>query len=74
MAAGEGGVEDEVSEGDAGEDALGVDGEVGRRPERVAADAAVPRDVPQAAEVAEEHRQYRGPDVPRYRAGRHALT
>ena len=46
----EGGVEDEIAADDGGDDSAGVDEEMGGSEEGVAADGAVPGDVPGAAE------------------------
>ena len=46
----EGGAQDEIAAGDSGEHAAQVDGHVGGRPESIAADAAVPGDVPVRAD------------------------
>ena len=62
--AGERRAQHEPSAREAGDDAAQVDGQVGGRPERVAADGAVPGDVPQAADDDAGRRERDGPQVP----------
>ena len=60
----QGGVEDQVATGDAGENAAEIDGHVGGRPEGVAADGAVPGDVPVGADGYGGDGEGRTPEVP----------
>ena len=62
----EGGGKDQVAAGQAGQDAAHVDGDVGRSPERIAPDGAVPGDVPLAADHGGGNAEDGTPDVPGY--------
>jgi len=66
----EGGRENQIAAGNAGQDAAQLNENVRRGPKGVAADALVPGNVPRAANYATDHRDKAGPYVPgdRFRA------
>ena len=61
--------QDEIAAGDAGEDAAQIDGHVGRRPEGIAADGAMPGDVPVRADGDRGDGECGAPEIPGDGAG-----
>src|ERR1700686_218573 len=66
----EGGGKDEVPARNARQHAAQMNREVGRRPERVAPDGTVPRDIPMYADHSRGYGGYGAPHVPRHRGSR----